>query len=250
MIPDGTETEFPELAGHPSRQPEHPPELAADAIQAVLGRIRPDENADRKAAAERLERRRAESLAIRGRLPDFVRSAPRAELERRIHHPHILAAARGWAWGAGNVLFSGPTGLGKTTAAAMLFRAVLGRAVVSGGADWDKAQSLRWTNALELVGARRQQRMGAGEAGLITEACHARLLVIDELGWEKDPAEVSEVLSVRQQRQWPTVITTGLSIAELNDHYGAAVLRRMLESGGRKPVIVEAFPVAKARGGP
>ncbi len=211
--------------------------LASELARNILDRVTTDEQLPDPA----LGRRAGDSVAIRSRLPLMFRSASLIELATRVHDKRLMAAAVSWRWGAGNVLLLGPTRIGKSTAAAMLFRATLGRAVRDGGRDWDLADSMRWFGAEELSLARREHPMGRGEAPEVVEACSARLLVLDDAGWDRDPAAVSAVLAARYERGWPTVITSGRTREQLSAHYGAAVVRRMAEAGGQNPVIVDCF---------
>lgn len=217
------------------------PERLGDQLEAILARVHLDDRADERAAEHRLAMRRGEALAVRDRVPAFVRHARPQELAARVKHPHLLEVARTWRWGAGNVLFAGPTDIGKSTAAALLFRALLARAVTTGGREWDMAKSMQWFGAERLAAARREQRMGAGEAPDVLAAIHARLLVLDDAGWDRDPLAVSEVTDARYEFGHPTIITTGKSKTQLIEHYGEAVVRRMLDRGGRRAIIVDAF---------
>jgi DNA replication protein DnaC len=207
--------------------------------------------------AERLRRAAREerfdnSVTVRGRLPEFVRNRPLQELAKRVAGAKVtgarpdagkrlLEAARGWRWGSPSLLLLGPTKVGKSTVAAMLFRALVGRGIEEGGDDWERAQAMRWFGAEDLATARRQHPLGKGEAPDVEDACMATLLFIDDAGWDKDPAVVSEILDARYERMQPTVLTSGKTRHELTDHYGAAVVRRLIESGGKRATVVEVF---------
>jgi hypothetical protein len=182
-----------------------------------------------------------EAHAIRTRLPAYVRVAPVPELVRRVSHPELLPAVRAWVWGSPSLLLLGRTKLGKSTAAALLFRALLGRAVRDGGDGWDRADSLRWFGAEHLGMARREHPFGQGDAPEILQACAASLLFIDDAGWDRDPTVVSEILDARYERGLPTIVTTGKTGEELHRHYGGPVLRRLLEAGGNPAVVVDCF---------
>jgi DNA replication protein DnaC len=190
---------------------------------------------------EALRKRQTDAREVRDRLPPFVRACTAAELASRIGSPALLHAVKVWNWGDGNLLLAGPTRVGKSTAAAYLFKRLLSGAVRSGGEAWERARWMRWVSVEDLSVARRGQRLGQGEPPEAIEACNARLLVLDDCGWDKDITEVCSVLAARYERGLPTVITTGLSRGELVTHYGAAVVRRMLEAGGKSPVLVECF---------
>jgi len=178
---------------------------------------------------------------IRDRLPAFLRHTRPAELEQRISDHRLRERARAWRVGGKGVLFLGPTGVGKSHAAALVFRRVLGDGWRSGGAAWEFALGLRWFSAAALSQARREHPLGHGDAPEITRAGAATLLVIDDAGWDRDPSAVSDVLAERYERARPTLITSGLKSDELIKHYEAAVVRRFVESGGGSAAVVDCF---------
>lgn len=210
-------------------------------IQGVLARVRVNDRADEENERHRRVMRQAEAQRLLDRLPLILRHAKRAELEGRVNDQRLLVAVRAWHWGAGNLLLLGDSDSGKSVAAGILYRSLLARAVVSGGNDWDRVQSMYWFGAERLDGARRTHGAGRGDAPEIIDACNARLLFLDDAGWDESPRAVSEVLDVRYDRGWPTVITSGKTAVELYKHYGDAVARRMVDAGGKRSTIVDCF---------
>jgi|GEM_PF-1728921 len=107
-----------------------------------------------------------------------------------------------------------------------------------------------WTTASGLARARRGHRLGDGEPKLVAHAMRAKLLAIDDIGWE--PAHdtvVTDVMAERYDRGLPTVATSGERPAALSQRYGAALIRRIIETEGRKGLLVDMFdsaPVALA----
>jgi len=190
--------------------------------------------------AEARRTRSAEAREIRGRLPRFLQTPKPDELAARCH-PALLAAVQAWQWGDGDLFLIGPTGTGKTTAAGYLFRRLLGQAVAKGGEAWDLARWLRWYSAADIATARRIHPLGQGDPPAVVESCNARLLVLDDGGWDIDVTETSVILNERYERQWPTVMTSGKTREELTAHYGAAVIRRLREAGGKRAVVVDCF---------
>lgn len=176
--------------------------------------------------------RHAEAREVRDRLPQLVRTGTPAELESRISAPELVRIAKTWAWGDGSVLLMGPTRKGKSTAMGYLYRRLLASAVRS-GESWDQARWMRWFSAEELSVCRRTHSLGHGEPTELVEATNARLLFLDDAGWDRDPAEVSALLADRYNACRPTIISTGKTPAELSEHYGAPVVARMLEAGGK-----------------
>lgn len=188
---------------------------------------------DAQAREHDANQRNAEGRAVRGMLPEFLRTPTIAQLTERVTEPDFLRAVNGWTWGCGNLLLLGPTGSGRSTAAAVLYRRLLAIGVRDGGEAWERARFLAWFHAGDLAEARREHALGKGEAPELGRAARARLLVLDDAGWEQDPFVCSMVLKERYELGVPTIITSGKTESELIAHYGAAVVRRMTEAGGR-----------------
>lgn len=194
-----------------------------------------DLNAERRARMQAAAR-------VRDRLPGFLRHAKGQDMLARVAVDVLKQTASAWRWGAGGLVFLGMTRIGKSTVAAWLFRRLLHEGWNRGGSDWELAQRLRWYSAEALCQARKEHPLGHGEAPEIVHANAASLLVIDDAGWDRDPTAVSSVLAARYEKGLPTLITSGKTLEELNQHYGAAVVRRIMESGGKRAVVVDCFP--------
>lgn len=192
---------------------------------------------------DRLQRN-VEARAVRGMLPEFLRAPDVAALTSRVTEPDFLSVVNAWYFGCGNLLLLGPTGSGRSTAAACLFRRLLALGVRDGGEAWANAKFMAWFHAGDLAEARREHSLGKGEAPEIGQASRARLLVLDDAGWEPDPFVCSMILKERYELGVPTIITSGKTEDELIRHYGAAVVRRMTETGGNLPGggIMARFP--------
>ena len=65
--------------------------------------------------------------------------------------------------------------------------------------------------------------------------------VIDDLGHERDPGAVWDVLSARYDAGRITVATSGWTVAALREKLGAEYVRRIVEARGKPGVIVEAW---------
>jgi DNA replication protein DnaC len=207
---------------------------------------------DAEAAQAARQRRVDEAHAIRTRVPPFARARGLKDLATCVEKTRaagaangagarLLAAVRGWTWGASGLFLLGPTKCGKSTVAAMLFRAMLARGVEFGGGDWDRATTLRWFFAPDLASSRREHPLGQGEAPEVLQACAASLLVVDDAGWDQDPRVVSEIFHHRYESKLPTIVTSGRNREELSAHYAAAPIRKMMESNGKISNIVEVF---------
>lgn len=203
--------------------------------------------------AEDRRHRATELREVRDRLPPVFRFATATVLGARVANTpagqQLLKAASAWRPGAGNLLLLGPTGVGKSTVAAVLFRRLLGAGIREGGAAFRLAESLHWYSAESLSLARRLHPLGQGEPPDVMSAMHGQFLVLDDLGWDRDVQAVSDVLAVRYERGLPTVITSGKTPGELTAQYGAAVVRRVREAGGpNRDTIVDLFPLPKQEG--
>jgi DNA replication protein DnaC len=191
----------------------------------------------------RQERLKAAREVLR-RVPEFLRDPKRAELERRLKEPSLLEASRSWSPDLhGNLALIGPSDIGKTTTAGIVFRTLLAQGVAHGGPAWERASGLWWVSATELEHCRETHPRGAGDPPLFAQACRASVLVIDDVGYDRDNKLVLEVMMFRSQRvRARTIVTGGLTIAELERHYGGAGVRKILEMGaGLEPTIVDCF---------
>lgn len=156
--------------------------------------------------------------------------------------PQLQKVAAEWSPSRGSILLLGPTGVGKTSAAVALAhrladeaeRAALGDAVsAESRAHVELVGRAHWTTAWEIVRAQREQRLGAGESGLIQDAVHASILFLDELGPEPNAQGelLFDIIDRRVTRGRPTIVTSGRTREELVQRYGAALLRRLMATG-------------------
>jgi len=228
-----------QLPPAPTRRPE-PMDLEAviaaarDAAERNVGSL----PTDAQERARKLDR-------IREQLPLGARRASRAELEARCH-AKLLKHALAWHWGAGNLIFSGSTGAGKTSAAVHLVRRLLAEGAALGGEAFDRARSIWWQEcrALSVVG--REWKLGAGIPDDVHRCQRVGLLVLDDLGATDDKQTLERVLNARYERGLPTITTTGLSISamygdtgQLENALGDALARRLFECGPSRGTYVE-----------
>lgn len=193
-----------------------------------------DEEVDRRDRAERAR----DGEVVLGQLPAALRTKMnRQRLDRRCH-PTLAGAALAWRCDRSFVVL-GKTGVGKSTAASWILHRVVAAGVQRGGAAWARAKHVRWFPAVELERARIEHKLGAGDAPEILRAQAASVLVLDDAGQERDPGAVREVLAARYDLGVPTIVSTNSTVSALDAHYGGAFVRKLLESGGRKAVIVD-----------
>lgn len=150
----------------------------------------------------------------------------RLTLEPRIA-PKLLAALRTHRTPC--ALFLGPTGCGKTSAARWVMA----------------AHSCHLIRARDLASSSKRHGLGDGYPPEI-ERCRERgVLVIDDVGSEgSEVAALQDVLDHRYSRCYPTLVTSGLTVGELQHHLGVAYYRRIVDQhvlrndGTEFPVLV------------
>jgi DNA replication protein DnaC len=167
-----------------------------------------------------------------------------ATFRKLADHPaidkRIFEAALGWNRETGSLLLLGPTGIGKSACEHAIAHALLVAAMATPvGAEWDYDSArnvgarLRWYAASKLALARKQWKLGDGEADAIVDASDASILLLDELGYEPviGDGAIFDVVNARYEKELPTIVTSGRTETELVDRYGAAFVRRLLEPG-------------------
>ena len=82
--------------------------------------------------------------------------------------------------------------------------------------------------------------MGKGPQPDVHRACNARLLVLDDVGWNPhDASVVAHVLHERMERRRATIVTSGMTSEALRERYGAAVLRKLTDAAHRVSLVVD-----------
>lgn len=156
-----------------------------------------------------------------------------ADLPDRVRRHEAIAEAQE-AIGRPMVLLTGGAGAGKTTLASAILHDVVERALAGDRAAADMAWSGLWVSAPTLARARREYALGKGEAPEVQRALGSSLLVIDDLGAERDDRDgaLGEVIYERHAREAPTVVTTGETYRGLVKRYGDGIARRLTEQPG------------------
>lgn len=121
--------------------------------------------------------------------------------------------------GASGVAILGDTGTGKSLCAAIACERVRAKAGTDGFVKWVRADEL--TRLL-------QERNGSDLVHMVKTA---RVLVIDEVGYERWPETLLEVIGSRYDNERPTVLTTGLREEPFALRYSDATIRRVAETG-------------------
>jgi DNA replication protein DnaC len=161
-----------------------------------------------------------------------------AEIEARISDPVLKKFAAEPDAAERSALLLGPSKIGKSTTAALALRRALllprtGRNL-----------SPKWFYARALAQVARQWPLGEGTCPEVNRASNAGLLIIDDLGLERDAAELVDVVHSRYECGLVTWTTSGLSMSELKDRYGEALVRRLIEGREQPGRVVTVFKKA------
>jgi DNA replication protein DnaC len=145
------------------------------------------------------------------------------ELRTRVSRGRAIVDAAAALTSTG-LLLVGPSGSGKTSLACALLRA------------WDARYPRRrgvFMPAWKLGVARAQHGLGQGEPPEVERALTTRLLVLDDLGSERNTATnaVPDVIFARALDGLPTWVTTWMTAEAVTQRYGDGIARRLYEAG-------------------
>ncbi len=185
-----------------------------------------DAEAARERASVAAQRQRAIAMTIPRSYQWAKLDAP--ELAERVRGNGAVRKARA-ALDATWIVLRGSAGTGKTSLAVAMLRA------------WARVYTVgdaAFVAAPKLAMARIQHSAGDGEPALVELAMRARLLVLDDLGSERDhrTSAVPDVIFERHAEGRATWITTGLTDEQLEARYGEGIARRVLE----RAVVIDA----------
>lgn len=168
-------------------------------------------------------------------------ASPRTIMERNFRNCRRYALT--FTPHAGNLLFVGGTGLGKTFLSACIARAVA-----------DRGYSVVYESAAHLFGKLEQAKFSPSEenrreAARFTEC---DLLIVDDLGTEMPgqfvTAALYTLLNDRILGNLPMVISTNLNVEEISRRYSPQIASRLHGSFQRLTFVGEDIRVLKNRG--
>jgi len=141
------------------------------------------------------------------------------ELSERVHAASVAIARSSSA--EPRVCLMGVSRAGKTTLGVAMLRAWVART----------ERRATFVHAYRLGVARIQHPAGQGEPDIVETAMRAPLVLIDDLGGERDHAmnAVPDVLFERDAEGRATWVTTGLTREMLVKRYGLGVVARIFE---------------------
>ena len=179
---------------------------------------------------ERARLRRAALHAFERSLPPLYRWArldsPLIATRVKLPIPRELPTAK-------SVVFIGAPGIGKTSLAVALLRAMLERDLAAATLANEESAALvprkyRFVHAHRLGAARIKGAEGLAD---LKTALQATVVLLDDLGAEADvPSNTApEVIQERHAEERATWCTTSLSPQEIAERYGAGIARRVLE---------------------
>lgn len=168
-------------------------------------------------------------------------ASPRTIMERNFQN--CKKYAMNFSANAGNLLFIGGTGLGKTFLSACIARAVA-----------DRGFSVVYETAGHLFSRLEQAKFGGGEEARREAAKYnaCDLLILDDLGTEMPGQFVTAafygLLNDRLLYNKPMVISTNLNVDELARRYSPQIASRLHGSFNRLTFVGEDIRVLKNRG--
>jgi DNA replication protein DnaC len=154
--------------------------------------------------------------------------------------PEPIDALDAWRPGHSSVTVIGKSGTGKSGSAKALVRRLVEAAEERDRtpAEMEFFRGVRFVEGVELGKAGKRHKLGAGASPLEAMARRATLLVLDDFGKGAtgDQQGVVDVIMARP-RTAVNIITSELTRAQINERYGRAIYRRVVEDAR----VVEAF---------
>ena len=167
--------------------------------------------------------------------------SPRSVMEKT--YADCRRYAMGFSQNAGNLLFSGNTGLGKTFLSACIARCVA-----------DQGYSVVYESAGHLFATLEKARFEANDENRRAAAKYTEcdLLIVDDLGTELPgqfvTAALYSLINDRLLENRPTIISTNLSVDDLARRYNPQIASRLRGSYRRVAFVGDDIRLLKNRG--
>ena len=210
------------LTGMPDAAGRFPGESAEDWFRRTIGPIPPPTvDMDVPDDGNHRDRRNEAVAALERTIPPAYRWARFSAPELRERVPVDAIALGQSLWREARVCAMGVCRAGKTSLAVAMLR----QWVASSG------RCGAFLHAYKLGVARIQHPAGHGEPDVVELALRTPLVLIDDLGCERDHAmnAVPDVIFDRHAENRPTWVTTGLTKDQLLKRYGPGVVARVFE---------------------
>lgn len=227
------------------------PEKLKEREQAAQRKVEETRLADQeKRRLANLDARRAKISAVLNLIPSRYRGLrmDADEIKLRVKRQGAIAEALA-ALTAPMVTLVGGAGSGKTSLASAMLGTIVA-ADLEGDLLLHKiSEGAEWITAPELARARPGQKLGDGEAPLVKAAIECDLLILDDVGMERQDigGALFDVIYARHEREARTIVTTGLSYALLVEKYGDGVARRLTEKSSAVLIHCATKPTKSAK---
>lgn len=195
--------------------------------------------ADEAVAAEHTWRDEIKRMARIEGAPAFeFADLEKPEFAHQIKGKRLLKVAERYGFDR-SLLFTGPSGVGKSTVTRAMLRRPLRQEIAKvlagpvGGAPSPLLKRLSrtfWTDGFALAQARRQAPIGRGEAAIVERSFRSPVLILDEVGQEPLSEVIFEIADRRYRTEGlVTIVTTGINPKQFIARYGDACWRRLSE---------------------
>lgn len=147
-----------------------------------------------------------------------------------------------------SILMSGPTGCGKTHLAVATLRSLVQRNSIPDSGLWG-VKDVVFTTAPELLLAIRSSfSRNDDEAELVAKYSKPSVLILDDLGADKATewaiTTLYLIIDKRDKELLPTIVTTNLSLGQIEGQYGARIASRL---SGMKVITIQLPDYRKRR---
>ena len=155
--------------------------------------------------------------------PDTIVSGASVSARNKMEQIYnfCTAYANNFNKNSGNILMTGATGLGKTFLSLSIASAVI-----------DKGFGVVYSSAQNLLNTLEKERFFSSDSNTLNNILECDLLIIDDLGTEFSTSftvsTVYNIINTRINVGKPVIISTNLSLAELQEIYSERIVSRFI----------------------